>query len=566
MRCSPVTSCPKPPRVPDPSPAAARRVLVIGGAGVFGARLVAGLLARTELHVIVAGRNPRRLPTATSRLSPLLLDVATVTAESLAATGAFLVADAAGPYQGSSYRLARAAIAAGLHYVDLADARDFVAGFPALHAAASAAGIVALTGASSTPALSNAVLDELTQGWRRVDHIDIAISPGNRAPRGLSVIRSILSYAGRPVRVFTAGAWADMPGWGMLIRRDLPALGPRFLSLAETPDLDIVPRRLRVTDTALFRAGLELPALHLGLWLASLLVRARLLSSLAPMARPVRTLAAAFTPFGTDRGGMLVEATGLDAQGTAMRATWSLLAEAGDGPAIPTLPALAAIRALADGRLRTPGAFACAGILPLDDIQAEFAPHRITTQIRTQPAPPALYARILGAAFASLPAPIQHVHNPGWGSRLAGTAMVEGPGSKLAHLVAAIFRFPPAGQAVPITVRITPCAEGETWRRDFAGKRFTSVLSARDRPGHISERFGLLTFHLRLHTGPTGITGMPVTAWRCGPFPMPLFLAPTSIVSESADEAGRFRFDVALYLPFGLGRLVRYRGWLTPKI
>jgi saccharopine dehydrogenase-like NADP-dependent oxidoreductase len=42
--------------------------------------------------------------------------------------------DAAGPFQGAEPRVARAAIAAGLHYVDLADARDFVAGFRALDA------------------------------------------------------------------------------------------------------------------------------------------------------------------------------------------------------------------------------------------------------------------------------------------------------------------------------------------------------------------------------------------------------------------------------------------------
>src|ERR1700686_2412057 len=101
-------------------------------------------------------------------------------------------AAAAGPFQGAGYRLARAAIAAGLHYVDLADARDFVAGFGALDAAARAAGVVALSGASSTPALSHAVLDRLTKGWRSIDTVDIAISPGNRsAPRGLSVIRAI---------------------------------------------------------------------------------------------------------------------------------------------------------------------------------------------------------------------------------------------------------------------------------------------------------------------------------------------------------------------------------------
>ena len=141
----------------------------------------------------------------------------------LRASGASAVVDAAGPFQGADYRVARAAITAGMHYLDLADGRGFVAGFAALDAEARAAGVVALTGASSTPALSCAVLDRLTAGWRQIDRIEIAISPGNRgSPRGLAVIRSILSYAGKPVRVFDGGVWAARPGWGMVTRRELP--------------------------------------------------------------------------------------------------------------------------------------------------------------------------------------------------------------------------------------------------------------------------------------------------------------------------------------------------------
>ncbi len=374
-------------------------VLVVGGAGAFGGRLVAGLIATTDFDVVIAGRDLQRSAAHAAaygaRARPVRLDTAAVTAEELRATGAFVVVDAAGPFQGAEYRLARAAIAAGLHYVDLADARDFVAGFGALDEAARAAGVVALTGASSTPALSHAVLDRLTAGWRRIDSVEIAISPGNRnSPRGLSVIRAILSYAGRPVRVFLDGEWTTRPGWGRPIRREMPGLGRRWLSLCETPDLDLVPARFAPRQAAVFRAGLELSAMHVGLYCAGLLVRARLLPSLTPFARPLRWIAERLKGFGSDRGGMAVEATGIDAAGEPARAIWSLVAEAGDGPAIPTLPALAAIRVLADGSLTQPGARACVGVLDLDRISREFARYRITTKITTS----------AGDAAISLPA------------------------------------------------------------------------------------------------------------------------------------------------------------------
>ncbi len=373
------------------------RILVVGGTGAFGERLIAGLLHSTGFDIIIAGRNESRPASLVERYngiagsgnrrraSAMKLDVRTVTPDLLTASGAFVVVDAAGPYQNADYRLAKAAIAAGLHYIDLADARTFVAGFAALDADAKAAGVIAVAGASSTPALSNAALDALTADWQRVDQVDIAISPGNRAPRGLSVVRSILSYAGRPVRVFVDGQWGDRPGWGMTTRRKMPGLNRRWLSLAETPDLDIVPTRFQVRRSAIFRAGLELSILHLGLLVASLPVRLGFLRSLAPVARLFRSIAALLTPFGTDRGGMTVEATGLDRSGHPVRACWSLVAEGGDGPFVPTLPALAAIRALADGRLCRPGASACVGLLTLAEIEAEFLSYRIASRTTVEP-------------------------------------------------------------------------------------------------------------------------------------------------------------------------------------
>ncbi len=530
-------------------------MLVVGATGVFGSRLVDGLLRTTRFHVIAAARDPARI-VASGRLTPLALDATRATPEMLRATGAFAVADAAGPFQQGSHTLAKAAIAAGLHYVDLADSRTFIASFPAFDADARAAGVTALTGASSTPALSGAALAALTDGWRRVDTVEIAISPGNRAPRGLSVVRAILSYAGRPVRVFHAGRWRDRPGWGMTVRRRIPGLGPRWLGLCETADLDLAPARLAVRDTAVFRAGLELPVLHLGLLAASLAVRLRLLPSLLPFAAAFRRIAAWFEPFGSDRGGMQVTAAGLDAAGRPVRAAWTLVAEGGDGPFIPTLPALAALRTIAGA---APGARPC--LLPLAAIEAEFAPYRITAS-RHAAHPEPLFQAVLGPAFDALPAPVRALHMPGGALRASGTAQVDGANTLPARLAARLLGLPPAGRDVPVTVRIAAADGTERWERSFAGRRFRSTLSAT--PRGLAERFGPLVFALAVTADATGIRAMAVAGWRLGPLPLPRWLAPVSVASETVDASGRFRFDVALHLPLGLGRIVRYRGWLVP--
>jgi hypothetical protein len=548
-----------------------RRVLVVGGSGAFGSRLVRGLAATTELGIVIAGRSHERAEALAGAIAnerpgrdvrTVSLDRGLVTAAELAALDVFAVVDAAGPFQGGDYRLARTAIAAGLHYVDLADARDFVAGFAQLDAEARRAGVVAVTGASSTPALSNAVLDALTQGWSRVDTVEIGISPGNRAPRGLSVVSAILSYAGRPVRLLLDGRWQTRPGWGLLTRRGIPGLGRRWLSLCETPDLDLVPARLSVRRSAIFRAGLELSILHLGLAAAAVPVRLGLLPTLEPLARAFRFLAGCLSRLGTDRGGMLVTAAGSDAEGRHVLARWTLVAEAGDGPIIPTLPALAVIRKLADGLLDRRGAGPCVGLLGLDDLDPEFRPYRIRTEARVElDDRPPLFARALGEAFERMPPAVRSVHRPGHWLELEGEADIDGADGLLARSIALLFRFPPKGRQVPVRVTMEAHGGAETWTRDFGGRRFKSELRE-VKAGGLSERFGPFTFDLEVPASEHGLT-MAIAGWRLGPIRLPTMLAPRTEAREHVDEMGRFRFDVMIGLPFA-GRIVRYRGWLRP--
>jgi hypothetical protein len=387
-----------------------KTVLIVGGTGVFGSRLVERLALSTQCTVLIASRSPAkaqqliaslvaRQPRAT--LQALQLDRERVTSEQLRASGAFVVVDAAGPFQGCEPVLARAAITAGCHFIDLADARDYVTAFPQLDAQARVHCVLAVCGASTTPALSHAVLDEWA-GAGVPTEVAIAITPGNRAPRGLSVVQAISSYAGRPVRVLERGVTRTRAGWSLLHRRTLQGLERRWFSLCETPDLDLVPQRFASVRSVHFFAGLELSVLHVGLWLLSWLVRAHLLRSLMPHAERLHAIARRCQRFGHDRGGMQVEATLWSAAGECTDAHWELLAEAGDGPYIPTLPALALLRRLLAGSELRRGAMACTGLLSLADILAESAGLALHTQRWSTTRAP-LFQRVLGADFERMP-------------------------------------------------------------------------------------------------------------------------------------------------------------------
>jgi hypothetical protein len=79
--------------------------------------------------------------------------------------------------------------------------------------------------------------------------------------------------------------------------------------------------------------------------------------------------------------------------------------------------------------------------------------------------------------------------------------------------------------------------------------------------GMVRESFGPFHFDMAVSADASGIS-MRVIAWRLGPLPLPSFLAPRSIATETQDAAGRFRFDVPISLPL-LGRVTHYSGHLA---
>ncbi|WP_203077104.1 DUF4166 domain-containing protein [Falsiroseomonas ponticola] len=171
----------------------------------------------------------------------------------------------------------------------------------------------------------------------------------------------------------------------------------------------------------------------------------------------------------------------------------------------------------------------------------------------------ALFAAVLGPdAYAALPAAVRRLHA---GGTFAGEAEVEGPQGVLARIAAWFVGFPAAAARVPVRVSIAADADGEAWMRDFAGKRFRSRMALG--AAGLEERFGPFAFRIAVPADAAGLR-VVVRGWRLLGVPLPLALAPLGDAVEGEDAAGRFRFDVQVRLPLGLGRVVRYRGWLEP--
>ncbi|MEL6921330.1 MAG: saccharopine dehydrogenase NADP-binding domain-containing protein [Pseudomonadota bacterium] len=371
-------------------------ILILGGYGVFGGRLAARLLRETSHEIVVAGRTMPKAQVFCKEYGGTPLQVDRDDTDAMTAAFASIrpdiVVDASGPFEfdgtAHSHRVVESALHAGAHYFDLADNADFVANVSMMDAQAHSVGKAVLSGVSSVPCLSSAAVDALVEGLADVESIDMAIIPGNRAPRGRAVIESILSQAGKPFAQYEDGDWQARRCWSSLrtATLELPGCAPiknRLISPIEVPDQRLFPKQYQA-QSVLFFAGLELRTLHLGLWAATALVHLKLLRSLRRLTSIAHTVATWFEGFGSDRGGMYVEVKGTQTNGEIVKRRWTLIAEEGDGPQVPATPARALIDMLLSGEVCA-GARPAIGVIPLAGIEKHFAAFAIKTGIEEVP-------------------------------------------------------------------------------------------------------------------------------------------------------------------------------------
>lgn len=359
-------------------------VLILGGYGAFGARVAERLARVPGIALTIAGRSRGRAEAFTREIanrtgaqaSAAVLDGGATTSADLRQSGAAVLINASGPFQEQDFTVARACIAAGMHYIDLADASAFVAGIDELDAEARRAGVLVASGASTVPAVSGAVVDTIAAEFAQIDTVSTVIAPGNSFSPGLSTTRSILGGLGRPI----VGHGARVVyGWQGLERRQLPGLGGRWIAHCDAPDRILFASRYAGLKSADVYAALEVGAFHLGLWGLAGLVRVGLVRRPERLAERLLALKEKLAFLGSDRGGMLVSIAGWDSSGQRKRVDWHLVAGSGHGPYIPATPAVLLARRLLDGSLRVRGAMPCIGLLSLDDILAEIADLDITT-------------------------------------------------------------------------------------------------------------------------------------------------------------------------------------------
>jgi len=524
-----------------------KEIVVIGGTGAFGARLC-DVLTRDGHRVTVATRTKPN----DDRYAHILFD-RDKDLDDL--SGFDVVVDAAGPFHAygeDPYRIARAAIDNCAYYFDLSDNADFCEGISGLSNLAKEAGVAVVSGMSSVPAVSSAAVTALCCGQQPL-MISSAILPGNKAPRGRSVVESILNQVGLSYNETQGGTRRKVRSWSDPKTYELGGITRQGWRI-EVPDQRLFPTFFKC-PTVTFRAGLELGVMRYGLGALAWLRGHLKFPMKGWMIDTVMFGARILSRFGTDKGGMVVEVT-LPTDEDPQRfetKTWAMLATKGDGPYTPAIAVRAVCRDLSDLPL---GAYPALGMVTLNTIETCFEDLNITTSITQKTAIPP-FQTVLGDKFVTLDPVVQATHAAVTPRGYSGSATVMRGTGVIARVAALLFGFPPSGQGVSVTVRKEPIRNGECWVRTFGEATFKSHLTVRD--GKMWERFGPMSFELDLMVN-TARLEFPVKRGRICGIPIPRILLPISEAMEFS-EGDRFHFDVQLKTPMG-GLLIHYRGWL----
>lgn len=551
------------------------KILILGGYGTFGGRLAQLLADDERLTLLIAGRSHEKadafckeLPAGAQR-SALFFDRNGDVETQIRDVAPDLVVDATGPFQAygeNPYQVIKACIANGVDYMDLADGSEFVKDVSQFDEQAKAKNIYVLSGVSSFPVLTAAVVRRLSNGLAKINTIKGGIAPSPFAGVGLNVIRAITIYAGKRLPLIRNGqksyghALTETMRYTIAPPGYLPLKNTLF-SLVDVPDLQVLPQLWTNLDAIWMGAGPVPEILHRMLIGLSWLVRLRLLPSLLPFARLFYFVINVLR-WGEHRGGMFVVVEGIDRDGKQIERSWHLLAEGNDGPFIPSMAVEALVRRSLAGKRPPIGARPATSDLELEDYETIFKNRTIYTGQRERDQHSAgLYPRLLGHAWDSLPLPLIKMHGC---KKADGVANVEVGRNLLAQLAAKLFGFPQAGQNIPVQVSFQSKNGGEVWKRTFAGRSFSSFQSEGDGLSErlLSERFGMFIFDFALVVDTEKLL-LNVRRWKAFGVPLPLVLAPRMMVFESVVD-NRFYFYVEISYPV-VGLITRYQGWLVPS-
>jgi saccharopine dehydrogenase-like NADP-dependent oxidoreductase len=355
-----------------------KKIIVLGGYGAVGSRICTAIARIPYVECVIAGRNPKRAQYLAKLISASILKIDLADERSIQRelADAFLVINAAGPFQNQPLVAPEFCASAGIHYIDINDDRHYHNEVLRQNAIAKRNGCLLVTGAASLPALASLLVDSLSQYFDKIDEIHVCAAVGNKVPVGRAGAYSLLLKIGTRARMKLGGRWGELPCWTKPVRLRFPgSLGKISTYIYDIPAIDHFSRHYG-TREATFRMGLQLAFVNYGLALLGWLRRKGLLKQPARYARPLFLLSKWLKRFGGPDYALQVKVLGTNgAQSVEHSAT--LFEPDSDGLGVTTSIVVALVSQWLENGVPDSGAVSAIGVVDLESVKSQLIEHNV---------------------------------------------------------------------------------------------------------------------------------------------------------------------------------------------
>jgi hypothetical protein len=321
-----------------------RRIVLLGGSGVFGSAIADALRER--------GFEPQ-IP------SHAQVDVESSQDLHSSLKPRDVVIDAAGPFHRRTAMLLEVAITVGFDVVDLSDNLDYAQAVHAMDDRLKAANVRVFTSCSAVSAVTAAVVKK--SGIQEPTGVSVCLVPASRDSSSPGTSASLLRSLSHPVRVLRDGHLTTVIGWSRSRVFRVP-LGREVRGyLVESSDAITLPRVWRSLRNVDFSVDTQVFGLNRAIeTVLRIPSGGRVLELLAPVGLPLARL------MGSHAGGYAVEVVGDDGRVS----TTALVAQRRSYLAA-ALPATLAAASLAEGSSPSPGVVRADRLCDVDELFAE---------------------------------------------------------------------------------------------------------------------------------------------------------------------------------------------------
>jgi saccharopine dehydrogenase (NAD+, L-lysine-forming) len=205
------------------------KITVIGGYGYMGAEAVRWLIKHLDAEIVIAGRNREKARKLSDDLkantSTQFVNVEDPRSLSRVMKDTDIVLSTVGPFYKHGVRVLKAAINAGVDFLDIDDDYDASRDCLGLDEQAKRAGVTAIIGVGASPGVTNILAKYGADRLDRVDEIHTFWCESFADPTGFAAMDHWVHIISGNVPTYRNGRWIDVPALSEPEIVDFPILG-----------------------------------------------------------------------------------------------------------------------------------------------------------------------------------------------------------------------------------------------------------------------------------------------------------------------------------------------------